>query len=93
MALDVRLPPLHPKVAALLQFMTVGHGSLFAGRLTQRLSSALHLLGGLMHTEPESQCHIIGKDTDSETVVNCNLLSGGKLLQAQEAHAYVQMLG
>lgn len=31
-ALDVRLPPLHPKLAAQLQFMTVGHGSLFAGR-------------------------------------------------------------
>ncbi|CAL5226967.1 g9852 [Coccomyxa viridis] len=33
--LDVRLPPLHPKVAAQLQFMTVGHGSLFAGPTRQ----------------------------------------------------------
>lgn len=30
--LDVRLPPLHPKLAAQLQFMTTGHGSLFAGK-------------------------------------------------------------
>ena len=38
-ALDVRLPPLHPKLAAQLQFMTVGHGSLFAGRPLSFLSS------------------------------------------------------
>ena len=36
-ALDVRLPPLHPKVAAQLQFMAAGHSSLFAGKLTHLL--------------------------------------------------------
>ena len=45
-ALDVRLPPLHPKVAAQLQFMTVGHGSLFAGRLLANLLISACACGG-----------------------------------------------
>jgi hypothetical protein len=31
LALDIRLPPLHPKQAAQLCLLAVGHGSLFAG--------------------------------------------------------------
>ena len=49
MALDVRLPPLHPKAAAQLQFMTVGHSSLFAGKLRSLPSHLIHSL--------RLQCH------------------------------------
>ena len=32
LALDVRMPPLHPKRSANLQALAAGHGSLFAGK-------------------------------------------------------------
>ena len=32
LALDVRLPPLHPKQASQLYLLAIGHGSLFAGK-------------------------------------------------------------
>lgn len=55
MALDVRLPPLHPKAAAQLQFMTVGHGSLFAGNL-RALPSHLVVVDSDIHSL-QLACH------------------------------------
>jgi hypothetical protein len=44
LALDVRMPPLHPKRSARLQTLAAGHGSLFAGAPRMRTrSAAVHL--------------------------------------------------
>ena len=54
LALDVRMPPLHPKRSANIQALAAGHGSLFAGEIwTSSIIASCHWLNVQRHNSNE----------------------------------------